>query len=216
VTDEIHEVQYLVLPDATNPHFLARVRWPDICQAVSPVRPYWQDDPGLFDLPYDPNSAPVTFDQAQLIAAAWDVRLPADGAASPSGPSIMRRMPADWSNLSRAEKRAWSIEFMTTRQDLAAGDAALARNGEVSRSRSGRWRLRRRTIRPSLEPSQPAADELIVDLTDAPADPVETGAAFVLDEEPAAHAHGDAPSMQDAVIDLTDTTEDAPATVDGA
>jgi hypothetical protein len=216
VTGEINEVQYLVLPDATNPHFLARVRWPDICQAVSPVRPYWQDDPGLFDLPYDPNSTPVTFDQAQLIAAAWDVRLPADGIASPAGPSIMRRMPADWSNLSRAEKRAWSIEFMTTRQDLAAGDASAARNGAVARSRSGRFRLRRRSVRPAVEPSELAPEELIADLTAVSADPVETGAVLVLDEEPAAIAHGDAPSVRDVVIDLTDTTEDAPATVDGA
>jgi len=215
VTGDVNEVQYLVLPDATNPYFLARVRWPDICQAVSPARPYWQDDPGLFDLPYDPNSTPVTFDQAQVIAAAWDVRLPADGIASPSGPSIMRRMPADWSNLSRAEKRAWSIEFMTTRPDLAGGDASPARNGAVSRSRSARWRLRRRSVRPSLEPSELAPEELIADLTEAP-DPVETGAALVLDEERAAIAHGDAPSVQDVVIDLTDTTEDAPATVDGA
>jgi hypothetical protein len=215
VTGDVNEVQYLVLPDATNPYFLARVRWPDICQAVSPARPYWQDDPGLFDLPYDPNSTPVTFDQAQVIAAAWDVRLPADGIASPSGPSIMRRMPADWSNLSRAEKRAWSIEFMTTRQDLAAGDASPARNGAVSRSRSARWGLRRRSVRPSLEPSELAQGELIADLTEAP-DPVETGAALVLDDERAAIAHGDAPSVQDVVIDLTDTTKDAPATVDGA
>ncbi|HEY7138110.1 MAG TPA: hypothetical protein VIB48_23850 [Acidimicrobiia bacterium] len=215
MTDENHEVQYLVLPDATNPYFLARVRWPDICQAVSPVRPYWQDDPGLFDLPYDPNSTPVTFDQAEAIAAGWDVRLPADGIASPSGPSIMRRMPADWSNLSRAEKRAWSIEFMTRRQDIAAGDASPASEVATSRTRFGRLRLRRRSVRPALERGELAPEELIVDLTEASTDPVETGAVFLLGGEPASHARDDA-RVQDVVIDLTDTAEDAPAAVDGA
>ena len=58
------EVQYLVLPDVSNPWLLARVRWPDVFQAISPARRDWQTDPGLFDLPYDPSSAAVTLDEA--------------------------------------------------------------------------------------------------------------------------------------------------------
>ena len=46
------EIQYLVLPDPDHPHLLACVRWPDVFHAISPVRPEWQNDPGLFDLPY--------------------------------------------------------------------------------------------------------------------------------------------------------------------
>ena len=54
------EVKYLVLSDGMNPYLLARVRWPDVAQAISAERPDWQYDPGLFDLPYDPSSATVT------------------------------------------------------------------------------------------------------------------------------------------------------------
>ena len=55
---ELAEVQYLVLPDSVNPYLLARVRWPDVAQAISPELPHWQYDPGLFDLPYDPAARP--------------------------------------------------------------------------------------------------------------------------------------------------------------
>jgi hypothetical protein len=102
------EVQYLVLPDAQNPWLLARVRWPDVFQAISPARPYWQSDPGLFDLPYDPSGVPITAERAEAIAAEWGAVLPGEGESS-LGPSLIRRMPANWSNLTPAEKRAWSI-----------------------------------------------------------------------------------------------------------
>lgn len=32
---EAAEVQYLVLPNSTNPFLLARVRWPDVAEAIS-------------------------------------------------------------------------------------------------------------------------------------------------------------------------------------
>ena len=114
------EVQYLVLPDSENPYLLARVRWPDVFQAISPVRPDWQDDPGLFDLPYSPSSTAVTLEQATAIAADWGAQLPADDDSGRPRRALMRRMPADWSNLSRAEKRAWSIEFAKPAKPAAA------------------------------------------------------------------------------------------------
>jgi hypothetical protein len=103
------EVQYLVLPNPTAPFLLARVRWPDVYQAISPARSDWQDDPGLFDLPYTAAATRVTGSEAARIAAEWGARLPADDEVQAPGPSLIRRMPSDWSNLSAAERRAWSI-----------------------------------------------------------------------------------------------------------
>ncbi len=122
--DGTRAVQYLVWPNPTNPYLLARVRWPDVFQAISPVLPVWQFDPGLFDLPYDPSSTPVTLAEAEAIAAEWGARLTSDEAARPL--ELMRRMPADWSNLSRAEKRAWSIQFVKPRELIATGPATAA------------------------------------------------------------------------------------------
>jgi hypothetical protein len=102
-------VAYLVLPNVTEPYLLARVRWPDVYQASSPVRPDWQDDPGLFDLPYSPASTPVTYEEAAEIASGWGALLPSEEEGQAPGPSHIRRMPADWANLSAAERRAWSI-----------------------------------------------------------------------------------------------------------
>jgi hypothetical protein len=111
---EVAEVQYLVLPDSVNPYLLARVRWPDVAHAISARHPVWQHDQGLFDLPYDPSSATVTFARAASIAAGWGASL----AVDPAEPvlSVMRRMPANWSNLVRAEKRAWSLELVAGRR----------------------------------------------------------------------------------------------------
>jgi len=109
-TSDVAEVQYLVLPDIANPYLLAIVRWPDIAQAISLGRPEWQGDQGLFDLPYDPSSVTVTPAQAASIAARWGSRLPTAGQDPPL--SLIRRMPANWSNLVPAEKRAWSLEYV--------------------------------------------------------------------------------------------------------
>jgi hypothetical protein len=103
------EVQYLVLPDADNPALLARVRWPDVCQAMSHGRPIWQEDLGLFDLPYAPTSTAVTVEQAIAIAAGWGVRLDPNEPPK-SEVALMRRMPPDWTELSPAERRAWSLD----------------------------------------------------------------------------------------------------------
>jgi hypothetical protein len=108
------EVKYYVLGGNTNPYLLARVRWPDVGQAITAGCREWQEDIGLFDLPYDPSSAAVTHAEAEAIAAAWGVRLPADASVKSSVLPLIRRMPSNWSNLSPAEKRAWSLEFVVT------------------------------------------------------------------------------------------------------
>jgi len=155
-------IQYLVLPDVQNPWLLARVRWPDVFQAISPARPHWQSDPGLFDLPYDPSGVPVTAQRAEAIAAEWGATLPSEADGS-VGPSFIRRMPANWSNLSPAEKRAWCI-------------------GPEPRARSGRWwRRRAREVATATEPlmSIDSEPEQVIDLTDSVMDLTDTSLADV-------------------------------------
>jgi hypothetical protein len=140
------EVKYFVLADRTSPYLLARVRWPDVAQAITAGCRDWQDDPGLFDLPYDPSSATVTLVQATAIAAGWGASLTSNATVSSSVPPLIRRMPANWSNLSPAEKRAWSLEFVLTRRRARA-------HRESSRSRSGfvSWGARLSRRRPVVE-----------------------------------------------------------------
>ena len=91
-------MRYLVLTDRATPYLLARVRWPDVAQAITVGSPDWLDDVGLFDLPYNPGAVRLTFTQAASVAAAWGRQLtaePADGV-----PSFIRRLPANWSDLS--------------------------------------------------------------------------------------------------------------------
>ena len=182
------EVQYLVLPDATNPYLLARVRWPDVFQAISPVRPDWQDDPGLFDLPYDPSSTPVTSDKAAAIAADWGAHLPSDETGQSAKIALVRRMPANWSDLSRAERRAWSIEYPRSGKPATPADErpSEARVAPVG-SRLGRLRVRRRAVEPAVDPSEVLHEELLPDL-----------------------------DLTEDMIDLTDTREDVVAGVEEA
>jgi hypothetical protein len=164
-SDEPRDVRYVVLSDPRQPALLARVRWPDVFEAISPARPHWQSDPGLFDLPYDPGSTLVTRDRAAAIAAEWGAELPDDDTDRRPTPSLMRRMPANWSDLSRAEQHAWSIEPASLR-----GVATTGATG---------WRRRRAATRLAPVPDGPreilaivdaAADpdpEVVIDLTDA-------------------------------------------------
>jgi hypothetical protein len=162
------DIRYVVLSDPSNPSLLARVRWPDVFEAISPARPDWLADPGLFDLPYDSSARTITREQAAAIAAEWGSLLPADDAEAPPAPSLMRRMPANWSNLSRAEKRAWFIE-----------DAPAARAS--SQPRLARWWRRRpaggrRALAPTARPQEALtlvlADDggVVIDLTGMRAD----------------------------------------------
>jgi PilZ domain len=102
------EVEYLILADRAVPYLLARVRWPDIAQALTAGRPDWLDDPGLFDLPYNQGAVRVTFRQAVSVAAGWGRQLSHDAVTGV--PSFIRRLPANWSDLSPAERHAWGIE----------------------------------------------------------------------------------------------------------
>jgi hypothetical protein len=103
------EVRYFVLPNVESPWLLAQVRWPDVFQAISPCRPHSQSDPGLFDLPYDPAGVRITADVAEAIAVEWGAPVPTESSGAVA-PSFIRRMPANWSSLTSAERRAWSIE----------------------------------------------------------------------------------------------------------
>ena len=104
------EMNYLVLADRAVPYLLARVRWPDVAQAISAASPGWLDDQGLFDLPYDPSAVLVSFPQAASVAAGWGTQL--DTEAAEGVPSYLRRMPANWSDLTPSERRTWGIEFV--------------------------------------------------------------------------------------------------------
>lgn len=102
------EVRYLVLTDRATPYLLARVRWPDVAQAITVGGSDWLDDVGLFDLPYNPSAVRLTFTQAASVAAAWGQQLTADPAGG--APSFIRRLPANWSDLSPAERRALGLD----------------------------------------------------------------------------------------------------------
>jgi hypothetical protein len=186
VTAGSGEVQYLVLPDATNPYLLARVRWPDVYQAMSPVRPDWQDDPGLFDLPHDPSSTRVSFAEAAVIAADWGAQLSADETVSAARIELMRRMPANWSDLSPAEQHAWSIVYTKPRKSSAAGDEVrrTQRRAPLA-SRFARLRVRKRDVEPAADPSELLHEELIpdVDLTEDVIDLTDSHANFLAEAE---------------------------------
>jgi hypothetical protein len=161
---EPSEVQYMVLTNGVDPYLLARVRWPDVAQAISAECLEWQEDPGLFDLPTDPSGVRVTPDEAAEIAAGWGVNLFSDDAFHASGGSLIRRMPADWSNLAPAEVRAWSLDFVDRerRGDVSRKASRVgARNTSAGAQPSrGRWRFhsrkgaaRRADFEPRMRPA---------------------------------------------------------------
>ncbi len=106
-----------MLADRAAPYLLARVRWPDVAQAITAGSPDWLDDPGLFDLPYEPSAVAVSFTQAASVAAGWGRQLHAEPAQGV--PSFIRRMPANWSDLSPVERRAYGLESVGRRRDSA-------------------------------------------------------------------------------------------------
>jgi len=125
-----YEVQYLVLGGSTRPYLLARVRWPDVAQAISEDCPGWLDDPGLFDLPYEPAGERVSSARAAEIAAEWGAQLPLDSATGFSEPRL-RRIPPTWSDMVPVERRSWSLEHVTTvhRPEASPEDAAVSPDG---------------------------------------------------------------------------------------
>ena len=114
VVGDTGEVRYLVLADRAVPYLLARVRWPDVAQAISAASPDWIDDQGLFDLPYDPSAVTVSFPQAASVAAGWGTQLHPEVAENV--PVYIRRMPANWSAMSPSELRNWRIDPLGRRR----------------------------------------------------------------------------------------------------
>jgi hypothetical protein len=119
----------------------------------------------LFDLPYDPSSTRVSYAEAAAIADDWGAQLPTDESAQTAKVVLMRRMPANWSDLSRAERRAWSIEYTRPAKPSAAGDeATLTSRRAPLGSRFARLRVRKRDVEPAADPSELLIEELIPDL----------------------------------------------------
>ena len=130
-------MQYLILGESAQPYLLARVRWPDVAQAISEDCPGWLDDPGLFDLPYEPVSQRVSSSRAAEIAADWGAELPLASSAGFSRPRI-RRVPPSWSDMVPVERWSWSLEHLATvRRTEPSHRLAVARGigGLLQRSR---------------------------------------------------------------------------------
>ena len=83
----------------------------------------------------------MSISKASSIAAGWGVQLTSD-AGDPAS-TLIRRMPANWSNLVPAERHAWSL-------DLVAGRRAAASRKRSSRNFS---RIPSRSRRFPLEPA---------------------------------------------------------------
>jgi hypothetical protein len=155
------EVEYLILRDVNaKPYLLARVLWPQVCQAISAQRPDWKADPGLFDLPYDPSSESVSFEQATRIAADWGARLPSDETPAVSGPPMIRRMPPNWSNLSPAERRAWGLEFVKIGPGKPGAVPTAEEPEHVPSPRRARRPWRQRVRPPALGENAPGDNAL--------------------------------------------------------
>jgi PilZ domain len=109
---DTREMSYLVLTDRAVPYLLARLRWPDVAQAMTVSSPRWLEDPSLFDLHYDCGAVNVSFPQAASVAASWGAQLrPEAGAEGP----IMRRMSPSLLEKSRGNGHAWSLRFVSRR-----------------------------------------------------------------------------------------------------
>lgn len=108
------EIRFFILVDRAVPYLLARVRWPDVAQAITAGCPDWLDDVGLFDTPYDPSAVRVTFTQAASVAVGWGRQLREEPAGN--APSFIRRMPANWSDLTPGERRVFGVEHASWRR----------------------------------------------------------------------------------------------------
>jgi hypothetical protein len=117
------DIGYWALPDSSDPYLVARIRWPDVAEAISLGCPEWQHDVGLFDLPYDHHSRSLTEDEAAMWAARWGATLPQGALAEP--PLVLiRRMPATWSNPSPADRRAWALDGVALPRQAVSSEAA--------------------------------------------------------------------------------------------
>lgn len=109
---DTREMSYLVLTDRAVPYLLARLRWPDVAQAMTVSNPHWLEDPGLFDLHYDSSAVNVSFSQAASVASGWGMELRPGAAAD--GP-IVKRRSSSLLEKSRRNGHAWSIALVGRR-----------------------------------------------------------------------------------------------------
>jgi hypothetical protein len=154
-------VQYYALPDNRSPYLLAAVRWPTISQAISAASPEWQEDPGLFDVPYSGHCVKLTPAQAAQVASHWGARLPSD-AQWEAGTTLIRRMPSDWSVLAPAEKRAWALELVLKERPSNSKTHSRSRDmPHGPRVHFASWRFIFRALRhPLLVPELIAREQL--------------------------------------------------------
>ena len=68
-------ITYIVEPDAKNPWLLARVRFPDLCEAIGPKRPEWTHSLDFMDLVHGSDGEIVTEDEARKLAESWGATL---------------------------------------------------------------------------------------------------------------------------------------------
>jgi hypothetical protein len=189
VTPGDGEIHYLVLADRAVPYLLARVRWPDVAQAISAGYPDWLDDIGLFDLPYDPNVVPVSFTQAASVAAGWGRKLGTEPTANV--PSFIRRMPANWSDMTPGERRAFGLEPADRRRlpvrrlrRIRASQAAISAPAPESDVAERRHQVRVRVDgRGHIRSGQSTVSAALVDLS-------EGGMSCVLPDAPLVRTPG--------------------------
>ena len=124
-------------------------------EAISPVRPDWQVDPGLFDLAHDPTCTRVTLEEAATIAADWGAQLCSDVDETPKT-QLMRRMPANWSDMSSRGEALVVDRVHEARKGAGQRPRSTrgSRRGETEGSRFGRLRPRRRGVDPALDPAR--------------------------------------------------------------
>lgn len=113
---QLNPLRYFVLSNGDGPYLLARVRWPNIAQAISVTHPYWLDDQGLFDLPYAAASTPVSSAEAAALAREWGADFPLDETKPAEAAPLIRRMPTTWATLTPAERRAWALDTSMRRR----------------------------------------------------------------------------------------------------
>lgn len=94
--------RYAVERDASgNPYLLARLRWPDIAEAVSPHDRLWTTNWHLFNMLYESTGEWVGEDYARELALSWGASFDAVRAVLAKPPKAPNQMTPD-------ELRTWA------------------------------------------------------------------------------------------------------------
>jgi hypothetical protein len=67
-------ITYAVEEADGKPYLLARLRWPDVAEAISPHQTEWKTNRRLFDMLYSSDGAIVSAEEAGRLAASWGAR----------------------------------------------------------------------------------------------------------------------------------------------